>query len=284
MAKRRIALLLALILLALCAPALADLPPTLPPAPPVQPPTQPPAPPTPAPWIRPEGHPYPFPTEVEGYTFVSFSRDVDTWQMDAYELAALAIRDHFPEVYPGCRTEQLRDFVILPDEGVLSNMMFAEAAGLETMQWFRVLTLMHPLISNARFSVLVSVPYACAFFTDAPWMADELAAYEQSPVTWDDALSAALRIYTAHFADSGLPAPSEEEIAALRIDGGYVFSHNEDERLWELVLYEPQSPYPHENAATCVLDLGIDADTGEVIWEEWYPVTDRDRFFGILGL
>ncbi|MBR6027680.1 MAG: hypothetical protein IKP40_01210 [Clostridia bacterium] len=227
---------------------------------------------------------YPFPAQVEGYTFVSFAGDQSCWDLSADELIARIVCQHFEEIYPGCRLEQLRDFVYVPDNQRVTNLNFSHAAASDTNYYFMTRSFAHPLVSNASFTVLLSYGYCCAFFTNAPLMAEELNALENSPFSYRDALALAQQIYTAHFIENELLEPSVEELASLRVRGSYVFNHNEDVRLWQFGFFKPQSPYEHEiDWASGVFEIQIDADTGEVMFQEWIPVTAYDRFLELIG-
>ncbi len=255
---------------------------------PTQPPTPPPSTPRPA-WTpdpNPTGPGYPFPTEVEGYTFVSFAGDEAVpFELDEFSLSAAVVRRYFEEVYPGCRLSRLEDFVVTT--AYADRWTFAEAAGMEMPYNFSCIRFEHPLAAyETRFDVLVSFAYHCAFFTDAPDLAEYLEALETVPVTYEDALRIARETYLEQFAENGLPAPEPEELSSLLISVQLAIDHNSDGsplRIWTIDYFEPQTRYDCTmDIMNILFSLELNADTSQVYDIDWQPQSERTRLLEML--
>ncbi len=236
---------------------------------------------------------YPFPTEVEGYTFVSFADNQQLFmEADLYDISedlhdiilpVLVTAEYFETVYPGCSLLQLEDFVISSGNDLELMVNMAEQAGTLPPPGalrFSCLHFSHPYITEqASFDVLVSRNLGCAFFSDAPWLAHVLNAWEAKTVSYDEAVEIAKRAFQDHVRDTGWRMPDPD---SLTYKGLFLDVLSQDSRLWEITAHEPQTPYDQGNEMSCIFEIQIDADTGEPFTPYWRPETERDAFLDII--
>ena len=223
---------------------------------------------------------YPFPTQVEGYTFVSFAGEqIIAWgASESYYTSALkVVKLFFEEVYPGCHSSQLKDFII----SIGSDYSFAQKAGDGAYTYHLIsLELNHPYAA-VSFEVLVSFGYQCAFFSDSPYLVEYLEALETIPITLEQADAKAKELYAEQFAENGLPIPDEDSLSSLQMHITFLIDHNADpeHRVWSIDYFEPQSPYDYSlNMFNYVFGMEINADTGEVTYFDWQPKSDVREF------
>ncbi len=268
---KHFAAVILVLLLSICAKASAEDRPRI---------TQPPQPTWPEATPRVIGDPLPaeeygYPAAVKGYTFVSLRGMDFDWFSLPDTLMIQAVYRFFEEVYPGCRLEQLREFTLLKDAqfSIKADWIAALPEEYRDDMLFincHALRFAHPLVESAQFDILLDYYGQSVFFTDAPFMAEDLAAFARSPVTREDALRIAMTEYTARLSESSLPVPGEEELAALRLQTKYVvypgFSQDEYLRMWHIAFCEPQTPFDSAaDPASEVFYIEINADTGEVV-------------------
>ena len=252
------------------------------------PPTQPPDPPSESTATPDPNSKYPFPTQIEGYIFVPFSGDEEFSLDSSYSTIVLGVvKRHFEEVYPGCRLSQLQDFIITDDNNWDITCALADALGSGIPYYhFTAMHFEHPLALDARFDVIVSYGYRCAFFTTAPFMAEYLEALDTVPISLEDTLSLAQETYLSQFAEHGLSAPDEEKQASLIVRVYLAIFHdsNPPVRLWSVQYYEQQAPYDHAiGGANLLFHMDLDADTGSVEYMNWHSQSMRTLFMESLG-
>ena len=221
---------------------------------------------------------YPFPTEVEGYTFVSFrdNERVPAAGERAGSMLCSVVWEYFEQVYPDCSRDRLTDFVLTWEEDHLINLEFAARAGYSPDEyWFDTIRFYHPLMPYASFDVLVSRKYGCAFFGDAPFMAETLAAWDSKSVGYEEALAIAGQAFSEALAEQD--CAFQNQPVNIRGDFAVIFSEH-GLKLWEIEFTEAQTPYDRGNHAGLVFLAQIDADTGELRYTQWTPDTVRQAF------
>ena len=224
-----------------------------------------------------------------GYTFVSLRGMDFDWDSGPDAVMMQAVCRFFEEVYPGYRLEQLQEFTLLKDAQFSIKADWIAALPEEYRSSLfpnrRALRFAHPLVESAQFDILLDYYGQSVFFTDAPFMAEDLAAYAQSPVTREAALQTAMAEYTARCSENGLPVPSQAELSALRLRMSYVVYHNEKYSRWQIAFCEPQTPFDSAaDPASEVFYIVIDADTGEAMDQYLTPEPARDILMKLLDV
>lgn len=227
---------------------------------------------------------YPFPTDVEGYTFISF-RDSSIPLYDN-NTAFYVFKQYCEQAFPDLDLDILKDFIVVYGNDYGVNETFARCVGEgKRSYYFRTFHFYHPLADyDTCIDVLISDGWRCAFITDPPLhMADYLHELETAPVSFDEALTIAKQTYQALFADNNLPVPDEATLSSMLVRGGYNISYNENIKYWSVSFFIPQTPYDYVLDWTRgVFFVFIDAYTGKVFDYEWIQATPQDAFLNIL--
>ena len=228
---------------------------------------------------------YPFPTVVEGYTFISFA-DSDISLYDD-NTVFYVFKQYFEQTFPNISQDQLKEFFVVYGDDYGINEIFACHAGEgQYSYYFPTYRFYHPLAEfDTCIDVLISYGYRCAFVKDPPQhMEDYLHKLETLPITFDDALKIAKQAYQAQFSENGLPVPDETAMSSLLIQGGLYISYNESSVFWQVNFFVPQTSYDYlMDWSRGVFDICIDAYTGNVNGFNWFQTTPQNAFLDIIG-
>ena len=223
---------------------------------------------------------YPFPTEVEGYAFVSFADNPQLiMEADLYDISLpfLVTAEYFETVYPGCSLLQLKDFIITDGVDTQLILDMAEQTGAVPENiWFETVRFQHPFADQASFDMMLSRRYSCAFFSGAPWMAEALTRWEDKAVSYEEATAITKQAFHDHAGNTG------HDMDTLTFKGSFISVLSENVRLWEILVLEPQTPYDPGNQMSNIFLVQIDADTGELRYWQWTPETQRTEFLQII--
>ena len=227
---------------------------------------------------------YPFPTEVEGYTFVPFADNLqlrmEAELADVTSLPFLVTAEYFETVYPGCSLLQLEDFIITSGTDTQLILDMAEqTGGVPENIGFETVRFRHPFADQAAFDMMLSRRYSCAFFSGAPWMAEALTRWEAKAVSYEEAAAITKQAFQDHVKDTGWRIP---DMDSLTFQGSFGSVLSENVRLWEISVMEPQTPYDPGNEKSTIFLVQIDADTGELRYQQWTPETRRTEFLQII--
>ena len=259
-------------------------------------PTQPPAPPPPMPMTTPQsigldestsGYDGSCPTVVNGYVFVSFAGEslMQDGVFSANTLLLRVVCRYFEEVYPGCTLEQLKDFVIIPDNYKRSmSRRFSESVGDGREYGFHAMRFEHPYVYGASFEVLLNLGHSCAYFTEPDsYMADRLAQYQRANIRYNDAVDLAWEEFAALQEAARDPSTDANAHSDYLISANFLVSYNESTTYWSIIFYEQQALYNDEKIEeSIVFEAEFDAYTGETVHAQLFPNTIHREFLRVI--